>query len=116
MPAADIPEGEVRRFAAPGRRALAVYNVGGEIFVTDDTCTHGMASLSEGLLEGERIECPWHGGAFDVRTGAAVALPCTDPVRSYAVAIEEGYVWVTPDPVVKRPEPRWPPRQQGGVR
>ena len=106
MAAADIPEGEVRRYAQPGRRALAVYNVGGEILVTDDTCTHGMASLSEGLLDGEVIECPWHGGAFNVRTGAAAALPCSEPLRTYAVSIEDGFVWVTPDPVVKPRQPR----------
>jgi len=105
MPAGDVPEGEVRRFAAPGRRALAVYNVGGEILVTDDICTHGMASLSEGLLEGEIIECPWHGGAFNVRTGAPAALPCTEPIRTYAVSVEEGFVWVTPDPVAKPRQP-----------
>ena len=106
MAAADIPEGEVRRYAQPGRRALAVYNVGGEILVTDDTCTHGMASFSEGLLDGEVIECPWHGGAFNVRTGAAAALPCSEPLRTYAVSIEDGFVWVTPDPVVKPRQPR----------
>lgn len=106
MPVADVPEGEVRRFAAPGRRALAVYNVGGEILVTDDTCTHGMASLAEGFLDGETIECPWHGGAFDVRTGAATRLPCSEPLRTYAASVEDGFVWVTPDPVVKPRQPR----------
>ena len=106
MAAADVPEGEVRRFAAPGRRALAVFNVGGEILITDDTCTHGMASLSEGFLDGEIIECPWHGGAFNVRTGAATALPCSDPIRTYTATVEDGFVWVTPDPVVKPRPPR----------
>lgn len=115
MPAADIPEGEVRRFAAPGRRAVAVYNVAGEFFATDDTCTHGMASLSEGLLDGHVIECPWHGGAFDVRTGAAIAEPCTDPVRSYAVSIEDGFIWIAPDPVAKRPAPQGPMPAKGGA-
>ena len=80
MLAAEVPEGEARRFAAPGRRPIAVFNVSGVFFATDDTCTHGMASLSEGLLDGEVVECPWHAGAFNVRTGEPVAAPCTTAV------------------------------------
>ena len=94
MTIAEIPPGTVRRFTQPGRPALAVYNVGGEIFVTSDTCTHGMASLSEGTLDGDVIECPWHSGAFNVRTGAVVSMPCTDPIKTYAAIVEDGTVFV----------------------
>ena len=90
--AADVAPGAVLRWSAPGRRALAIYNVDGEFFVTDDRCTHGMASLSEGFLDGDVIECPWHGGAFNVRTGAAAAMPCSEPIRTYPVAVEQGFV------------------------
>ena len=94
MPVADIPAGAVKRWAVPGRRALAVYNIDGAIFVTDDMCTHGMGSLSEGTLDGDVIECPWHGGAFYVRTGQPASLPCTEALRVYPVAIEDGFVCV----------------------
>jgi nitrite reductase/ring-hydroxylating ferredoxin subunit len=92
MPAADVQPGTARRFTVPGRRALAVFNVGGEFFVTDDRCTHGMAPLSEGFLDGDVIECPWHGGAFNVRTGAPAAVPCTEPIRTYRATVEDGVV------------------------
>jgi ethylbenzene dioxygenase ferredoxin subunit len=92
--ASELAPGTARRFAVPGRPPLAVFNVDGEIFVTDDRCTHGMASLSEGTLEGDVIECPWHGGAFNVRTGAALAFPCTESIRTYDATIEDGYVVV----------------------
>jgi len=91
---AEIPPGTVRRFMQPGRPALAIYNVGGAFFVTSDTCTHGMASLSEGTLDGDVIECPWHAGAFNVRTGAVVSMPCTDPIKTYAAIVEDGTVFV----------------------
>ena len=52
--------------------ALAVFNVGGEFFVTDDLCTHGPGSLSEGYLEDDVIECNFHNGQFNVRTGEVV--------------------------------------------
>ena len=69
-------------------RAYAVFNVAGAYHVSDDTCTHGFASLSEGELAGHVITCPWHGGAFDVRTGAALAPPCTDPLRVHRCRVE----------------------------
>jgi nitrite reductase/ring-hydroxylating ferredoxin subunit len=64
---------------------LAVYDVSGAYFVTLDECTHGQARLSEGYLEGCLIECPFHQGLFDVRTGEAKGPPCTEPLRTFAV-------------------------------
>src|SRR3977135_2441508 len=75
---------------------LAVFNVDGEFFVTDDTCTHGPGSLSEGYVEGDVVECNFHQGAFNIRTGAIVAPPCTIPIRTYPVVISEGAVYIDP--------------------
>ena len=47
---------------------LAVFNVDGEFFVTDDACTHGPGSLSEGYIDGDVIECNFHNGQFDIKT------------------------------------------------
>lgn len=76
---------------------LAVYRVeDGEIYVTDDKCTHGNASLSEeGFLEGHIIECTWHDGKFDIRTGEPVALPCDTPLKVYPVTVKDGDVYIT---------------------
>lgn len=71
-----------------GDLTLAVFNVSGTYFVTDDHCTHGPGSLSEGYLDGHTIECDFHGGAFDVRSGAVVTPPCMIPVRTYKVIVE----------------------------
>ena len=92
----EVPVGDVRRVKVDGRPPLAVFNVAGEFFVTDDTCTHGMASLSEGFVEDGIVECPWHGGAFDVRTGAPARHPCNIALRSYAVEIRDGAVFAGP--------------------
>lgn len=73
---------------------LAVYNVDGEFFVTDDSCTHGPGSLSEGYLEGDVIECNFHGGQFNVRTGGVVGPPCMVPVKTYEVTVEDGNVFI----------------------
>lgn len=77
-----------------GELVLAVYNVDGEIFVTDDHCTHGPGSLSEGFLADDVIECNFHGGQFNVRTGAVVLPPCMEPVKTYKVTVEDGTVFI----------------------
>lgn len=74
---------------------LAVYHVEGEFYVTDDQCTHGPGSLSEGFLEGHMIECDFHAGCFDIRTGEVTAPPCYVPIRIYAVSVENGRVLIS---------------------
>lgn len=88
----EVEPGSIRRVDKDGR-AYAVFNVGGEYHVTDDTCTHGFASLSEGVLDGHVVTCPWHGGEFDVRSGAPVSPPCTDSLRVHPCRLDGGVVW-----------------------
>ncbi len=87
----------MKKVKAAGLDALCVYRTERGIFVTEDTCTHGLASLSEGLLENGKVFCPYHGGAFDIETGAATAFPCTDPIRTYRATIENGAVVIETD-------------------
>lgn len=74
--------------------SLAVFNLDGEFFVTDDACTHGPGSLSEGCIVGDHVECDFHNGAFNIRTGAVVTPPCMIPLRTYPVRIEAGRVFI----------------------
>jgi naphthalene 1,2-dioxygenase ferredoxin component len=75
-----------------GAEPVCLYNLGGKIFATHDTCTHGQASLADGVIEGEDIECPLHQGKFHIPTGRAVGVPCTDDIRTFAVKLENGAV------------------------
>ncbi len=90
---ADLAPGSVRKVERTDGPALAVYNVDGSFYATDDCCTHGLSSLSEGQLDGELIECSLHFGGFDVRTGKAVLAPCSIDIKTYAVEVrgEEVY-------------------------
>jgi nitrite reductase/ring-hydroxylating ferredoxin subunit len=90
---ADVESGRGLRVEADGL-ILAVFNVAGEFFVTDDACTHGPGALSEGDLENDIVECNFHGGRFNVRTGAVAGPPCIVPVRTYPVVVEQGRVFV----------------------
>ena len=71
-----------------GQLVLAVFNLDGEYFVTDDTCTHGPGSLSEGCIDGGIVECDFHNGAFDIRTGAVAAAPCMVPLKTYRTVVD----------------------------
>lgn len=83
----DVPEGDVIGIRVAGKE-IAVYDVEGEVFATDNLCTHGAARMSDGFLEGREIECPLHQGRFDVCTGKAMCAPLTENIRTYPVKIE----------------------------
>jgi nitrite reductase/ring-hydroxylating ferredoxin subunit len=88
-----VAEGEVLKVETGGL-TLAVYNVKGDFYVTDDHCTHGPGSLSEGWLEGYEIECDFHQGCYDVRTGEVTSPPPMVPVKSYKVVVDGDKVMI----------------------
>ena len=90
---ADVAPGTALKFEEAGLE-LAVFNVDGTFYVTDDHCTHGPGSLSEGFLDGEIIECNFHQGQFNVRTGEVVLPPCIEAVRTYPTFVRDGKVMI----------------------
>lgn len=90
----ELSPGEVRRVTEGVQEPIAVFNVDGELFAIDDTCTHQDASLSDGWVEGCAVECPLHSSCFDLRTGAPVGPPAKVPVHTYPVAVVDGVVTV----------------------
>lgn len=92
--AADtLAEGEVIPARCNGK-ILALYRVDGQVYATDNKCTHGNAQLCVGFLEGFEIECPLHQGRFDIRTGKALSAPLTEDLQSYPARIEGGKIQV----------------------
>ena len=79
---------------AVGEKRIALFRDSGEVFATDDVCTHAFALLSEGFLEDGCIECPLHQARFDIRSGAAIDPPAEVPVATYRVKVEGGEVFV----------------------
>ena len=94
--AADIAPGSALRVEAENL-TLAVFNVEGEYFVTDDACTHGPGSLSEGYIEDDVVECNFHNGQFNIKTGEVVSPPCMVPVKTYKTVLESGRVLIDVD-------------------
>ena len=77
-----------------GDRRLAVFNIDGQFYVTDDECTHASASLADGMLEDGIIECSLHFGAFHVPTGKAVQAPCFTDLKTFRTEVKEGQVFI----------------------
>ncbi|HEV2186635.1 MAG TPA: non-heme iron oxygenase ferredoxin subunit [Stellaceae bacterium] len=86
-----LGDGEVIGVIVEGRE-IALYEMDGEVFATDDICTHAYAKLSDGWMERGEIECPLHAGRFDIKTGKATAPPCVDDLKTYPVRVEGGEI------------------------
>ena len=83
----DIAPGEARGVEAGGKR-IALFNIDGTFYAIDDTCTHRGGPLSEGMVMGAEVTCPWHGAVFDVTSGALLGAPAPRDVARYAVRVE----------------------------
>jgi nitrite reductase/ring-hydroxylating ferredoxin subunit len=88
----DLRPGACISVELPDGSELAVYNVNGEYYATENFCPHRGARLTEGVLCGHVIECGLHGWQFDVRSGECLTVP--DRIKSYRVRVEEGLVKV----------------------
>jgi ethylbenzene dioxygenase ferredoxin subunit len=95
--AAEVEPGAVRKVDRENGPAIAVYNIEGAYYATDDCCTHGLSSLSEGLLDGDIIECSLHFGGFHVPTGKAVLTPCSVDIKTYPVEVRGDELYATVD-------------------
>ena len=89
----DVPPGHAARVEID-EVPVAIFNLDGEFFCLDDTCSHAEASLSDGDLDTSRcaIECPLHGSAFSLRTGEPLCLPAVEPVRAHQVDTTDGVI------------------------
>ena len=91
----EIKPGEMISVEVDSEQVLLV-NVDGKIHAVDDICSHAYATLSEGDLSGEEVECPLHGGSFNAITGAPINPPANEPLRVYSVQIEGDDILVAP--------------------
>jgi nitrite reductase/ring-hydroxylating ferredoxin subunit len=83
----DVPAGEMLTVQMDGEDVVLA-NVDGAIYAFGGECTHRGGPLGEGLLDGEEVECPFHQGRFNVKTGAPTDGPPEDPVPTYQVEVE----------------------------
>lgn len=90
----DVEEGVPVPVTVDNLPELGVYKLNGMIFVADNRCTHGLANLTDGFQEGKIIECPFHGGSFDLTTGEPSSAPCQIPIKTYAAKVMDGFIYI----------------------
>ena len=93
IPLAMLKEGEIIPLRLNGFY-LAFYLVEGQPYCTDDLCTHEDNLLSEGYVDGDEVECAYHGARFNVKTGEATRFPAPSSIGSYPIEVRGGYVYV----------------------
>ena len=96
--ASELAPNEIRQLVVEGHPPIAIYNLDGDYFATDDTCTHGDASLAEGDIDGDEVVCPYHMGTFDIRSGEACSAPCAFPLKTYNLRVDDDVLYIMINP------------------
>ena len=94
-PVDALPPSAPRRFTLPNGDEIAIYNIDGEFYATDNFCPHRGAALSDGAVLGHVVECSSHGWQFDVRTGECLTV--TEKIKTFEVRVVEGTICVVVD-------------------
>jgi nitrite reductase/ring-hydroxylating ferredoxin subunit len=89
----DVPAGEVFRAETEGEE-IVLANVDGDLYALEDRCSHEDMPLSSGDLDGNRLQCLYHGAEFDVCTGSALQLPAIRPVKSFETQVRDDGIYV----------------------
>jgi nitrite reductase/ring-hydroxylating ferredoxin subunit len=89
----ELRPGACISFELPDGNELAVYNVGGEYYATENFCPHKGAPLTEGIMCGHIIECGWHGWQFDVRNGECLTVK--EKIQTFKVFVEDDLIKIS---------------------
>ncbi len=89
----DLADGAMLSVDIDGQMLILVRQ-GDAVWCLDDVCTHDGGSLSDGEYWNHEVKCPRHGARFDVRTGAALCMPATQPTRTHEVRLHAGQIQV----------------------
>ncbi|MBI1953491.1 MAG: non-heme iron oxygenase ferredoxin subunit [Candidatus Omnitrophica bacterium] len=82
----EIPPGGAK-CVEPEGKMIALFNLGGSFYAIDNSCTHVGGPLAEGAVDGEAVECPWHGARFNIKSGDVLSAPAGENVLSYKVRV-----------------------------
>ncbi len=89
----ELKEGDPSVVEVEEKKVLLVRS-GGKIYACGNECSHYHAPLSDGLVIGHIVTCPWHNARFDLRDGRLAAPPGLNNLPSYETKLENGQVWI----------------------
>jgi nitrite reductase/ring-hydroxylating ferredoxin subunit len=84
----EIADQSAKLVEIEGKR-ITLFHLSGEFYALDDTCPHAGGPVSEGSIEGEEVECPWHGSRFNIITGEVTGPPALDNIATYNVRVTD---------------------------
>ena len=93
---ADLPGPDQAKEFTVGDKVICVANVRGSISAMDNVCIHRGGPLGQGIIEGDKIVCPWHGWQYDLKTGAATHNAAAK-VKVYPIRVDGNDVLVELD-------------------
>ncbi len=83
----EVPPGTGQSVEIEGK-TIALFNLNGQFYAIDNSCTHVGAPLAEGTIVEDRVICPWHGANFSIKTGEALTPPAGEGVAVYPVRVQ----------------------------
>lgn len=90
----EIENEEAKEIEIPNGKKITIFHVNDNFFATDNFCTHEEASLCDGYIDGDTVECPLHQGVFCISTGKALESPATVDLKIYKTKIEDNFVFI----------------------
>jgi apoptosis-inducing factor 3 len=112
--AADVAEGAML-LGHTGGEAVLLARHAGEVFAVGATCTHYGGPLAEGLLDGDKVRCPWHHACFSLRTGEALQAPALNPVTCWDVDQRDDRLFVLRKSKARVTSPGAQPAHPGSI-
>src|SRR5689334_4833526 len=89
----DIPAGEAKAVRLGDGRSIALFNVDGRIYATNNQCPHMGYPLTRGTVRHGVVTCDWHGRSFALEGGGCFMTGCDD-LETFPVEVREGEVWI----------------------
>lgn len=96
MPVQDVEENKLYRVIVAGV-PVVLLRQGLQFYAISATCPHAGGPLDEGPLQGDIVECPWHGSRFCMRDGRVLTGPATVNAPRYLVRVRNDQVEVKRD-------------------
>jgi len=89
----DVPPGSATAIKVGEGRSIALFNVDGRIFATDNQCPHMGYPLTRGAIRNGILTCDWHGRSFDLEGGGCFKYEC-DNLQTFPVDVRQGEIWI----------------------
>ena len=83
----DVQEGHIKQVTA-GELEIILVRVEGRVRAFSARCPHHDAPLADGLLDGDRLLCPWHQSVFRVTDGELLEPPALAGLACFEVDID----------------------------